>query len=1078
MTPLPQDQYADVKKLPEMPSFRKGNYKIHWLAVAVLMFPLLSSLGAVLCGVPLQWNTFLVGVLMTVFNGMIGVTVGYHRLFSHRAFKASEPLQWLCAFAGAGAFEGSAKWWCRNHRIHHRYVDTDKDPYNAKRGFCFSHMGWMIMQQEYSLLGKVDVSDFRHHRVIQAQHKHYLKLAMLSGVILPTLICGFGWGDWLGGYFYAGLFKVAFVHHCTFFINSLAHTSLFGAVQQYSDRHTSHDSMVCALLTFGEGYHNYHHEFADDYRNGIRWYHYDPTKWFIRACSVLGFAWDLVRTPNDVIEMNMKRLQRKLAEERIREIESAALKPNPQPTWTWDDVQTEVNKGRKLVVIHDDVYDLDRGVPTGSGYTHGSKNMKWYECHPGGQRILDTFIGKDATAAFTGDVYEHHAAAESYLPHLRVKQEARSFASFAREEHTLVVRATNHELFLVEPLFLEDETNFGDEKSKKKLRGYSYRGGSCSALFPFGYPSCFFSFFFAFLLYFVLLLCFICASILFQFRAAQHFYFFFWLLLLFVFFFSVLHEALASLPLADGLTHAHTTAIKNGEQLARRNYRYRREHHIEAVYTRPLKQSKDSGRCLVEMDFICCQTSPRTTPKHIQKKSGKNLHSSYIFLKLFSFFLFLSPLVVVCAACGVETTLRCLCYSCPTATIRLMDENYYWLLSHFRCGILSSSSISLENNNNNNNNNNNKEKSKHFIIGALLRWNSAGKRYYTTRNLLGFLLYLCVRPVRISVTCHTSASTPRCLSRKTVARGCSPATTYRKNEIEQTLPQDIEELHAAAVEHGEETYIDPNTGLTVFTRIAHLKKKKCCGNYCRHCPYNHCNVANRSRCNGAEEASKNTQKPEPEKPSTPAAGDTPKPAHSAVYTKGGDKGTSSLFTGERRPKTDAVFEALGATDELSSHVGLVRSFIKSDEKQTEKFQRLLGFLEGIQQELLNIGTVIATPAAGKDAESSQLIKLIETYKFPEKTAEMEKYIDEMDSQLKPLRVFILPGGGTMASAQLHVCRTACRRAERRMIEVRELYGEQYTDHLRQATVFVNRLSDFFFIAGRFVAEEDIVRQYD
>lgn len=409
-----------IGKPLEMPSFRKGNYKINFVAVAVLLLPLLGTLGAIIAGVPLKWNTFLVGLFFVMFNGMVGVTVGYHRLFSHRSYTAAEPLQWLCAFAGAGAFEGSAKWWGRNHRIHHRYVDTDQDPYNAKRGFWFSHMGWMIMKQEYGLLGKVDVSDFKYNRVIQFQHKHFFKMAMLSGIVLPTLICGLGWGDWVGGYCYAALCKTMLVHHGTFFINSVAHTSLFGAVQNYSDRHSSYDSIVCALFTFGEGYHNFHHEFAQDYRNGYRWYHWDPTKWFIRICSFLGLAWDLVRTPNDVIELNKRKLQQKQSAERIEKILAAATHPNPQPTWTWDDVQSLVEKGRKLIVIKGDVIDLNRTIPTGAGYTHGSQNVMWYKNHPGGQRILEAYIGKDATEAFTGDVYAHSLAAENYIPHLRV----------------------------------------------------------------------------------------------------------------------------------------------------------------------------------------------------------------------------------------------------------------------------------------------------------------------------------------------------------------------------------------------------------------------------------------------------------------------------------------------------------------------------------------------------------------------------------------------------------------------------------------------------------------------------------
>ncbi|KAL7701448.1 fatty-acid desaturase [Lotmaria passim] len=423
MTAIVKKDKENVEEQPRrQPSFHEGNYEINYIAVAVLTVPLLGVLTGICMGVPLQWKTFLVGVFFYLFNGCLGVTVGYHRLFSHRAYTASTGFQWLCAFAGAGSFEGSAKWWGRNHRIHHRYVDTEKDPYNALRGFMFSHMGWMIMKQDYSLLGKVDVSDFKYNHVIQFQHKHFFKMAMVSGVILPTVICGLGWNDWLGGYFYASLAKIVFVHHCTFFINSLAHTNFFGAVQNYSDRHSSHDSFVCALFTFGEGYHNFHHEFAQDYRNGIKWYHYDPTKWVIRAVSFFGIAKNLVRTPNEVIDGNFNKMLLKKAKKTMEQAQQRLDQLDIPVTaeWTWEKVQDEVAKGRKLMVINNDVIDVMRSLPTGSGYTHSSKDIVWYSNHPGGQRILDMFVGKDATSAFTGGVYGHSCGAEAYLQHLRV----------------------------------------------------------------------------------------------------------------------------------------------------------------------------------------------------------------------------------------------------------------------------------------------------------------------------------------------------------------------------------------------------------------------------------------------------------------------------------------------------------------------------------------------------------------------------------------------------------------------------------------------------------------------------------
>ena len=423
MTAIVKKDKENVEEQPRrQPSFHEGNYEINYIAVAVLTVPLLGVLTGICMGVPLHWKTFLVGVFFYLFKGCLCVTVGYHRLFSHRAYTASTVFQWLCAFAGAVSFECSAKWWGRNHRIHHRYVDTEKDPYNALRGFMFSHMGWMIMKQDYSLLGKVDVSDFKYNHVIQFQHKHFFKMAMVSGVILPTVICGLGWNDWLGGYFYASLAKIVFVHHCTFFIHSLAHTNFFGAVQNYSDRHSSHDSFVCALFTFGEGYHNFHHEFAQDYRNGIKWYHYDPTKWVIRAVSFFGIAKNLVRTPNEVIDGNFNKMLLKKAKKTMEQAQQRLDQLDIPVTaeWTWEKVQDEVAKGRKLMVINNDVIDVMRSLPTGSGYTHSSKDIVWYSNHPGGQRILDMFVGKDATSAFTGGVYGHSCGAEAYLQHLRV----------------------------------------------------------------------------------------------------------------------------------------------------------------------------------------------------------------------------------------------------------------------------------------------------------------------------------------------------------------------------------------------------------------------------------------------------------------------------------------------------------------------------------------------------------------------------------------------------------------------------------------------------------------------------------
>ena len=114
--------------------------------------------------------------------------------------------------AGAGAVEGSIKWWSRGHRAHHRYTDTDLDPYNAHQGFWFSHVGWMLLKPRRKP-GVADISDLSKNEVVRWQHRWYLTLLLIFGFGVPTAIPGLLWGDWKGGYFFAGAARLVFVHH-------------------------------------------------------------------------------------------------------------------------------------------------------------------------------------------------------------------------------------------------------------------------------------------------------------------------------------------------------------------------------------------------------------------------------------------------------------------------------------------------------------------------------------------------------------------------------------------------------------------------------------------------------------------------------------------------------------------------------------------------------------------------------------------------------------------------------------------------------------------------------------------------
>jgi len=230
----------------------------------------------------------------------ISVTAGYHRLWSHRAYEAHWLVRLFFAIGGTYAVQNTILHWSSDHRIHHMHVDNnEKDPYSAKRGFWYSHMGWMI--REYNLNPNKNFEnckDLKKDPIVMFQHKHYLPLVLGINFGLPILL-GLWHGDLIGMMLLAGVARLAISHHLTFFINSLAH--VWGS-QPYSDKNTSRDNPVIALLTFGEGYHNYHHSFQRDYRNAIRWWQYDPTKWLIRGLHIMGLAKNLYRTPLEYIE--------------------------------------------------------------------------------------------------------------------------------------------------------------------------------------------------------------------------------------------------------------------------------------------------------------------------------------------------------------------------------------------------------------------------------------------------------------------------------------------------------------------------------------------------------------------------------------------------------------------------------------------------------------------------------------------------------------------------------------------------------------------------------------------------------
>lgn len=302
---------------------------------------------------------------------------------------------------------------------------------------------------------------------------------------------------------------------------------------------------------------------------------------------------------------------------------------------------------------------------------------------------------------------------------------------------------------------------------------------------------------------------------------------------------------------------------------------------------------------------------------------------------------------------------------------------------------------------------------------------------------------------------------------------------------------DIEDLHRNAVLNRKMTYIDPETGFTVFTELAHKSRGSCCGNKCRHCPYGWENVRHRdnvqydsdsddgdddmvkdscdSYCSFDEEDKK--EECSIQRKSIESVADEKCEKLNVPYTRKGDKGSAQLFTGERRDKSDPIFEALGAVDELCSFVGVVHAEMAQKALASNNEDNTIDYGPHFEEQLLDImsrlfdlGSCIATPKKNnKVTAKSRLVS------FDAKHVEdLEHWIDEYTQQLPVLRNFILPTGGR-ASAHLHVARTVCRRAER---QTAAIMTKSYSECVYEPTTseialkYLNRLSDYLFTAAR------------
>lgn len=237
--------------------------------------------------------------LFFFFATGLSITAGYHRLFAHATYKAHNLVRFLLLFFGAATYEESALKWASQHRQHHQFTDTELDPHNSTRGFWYCHIGWILFYKHSVNLD--NVKDLLQSKLVMNQHKYYDLWALTGGILLPMAL-----GTWagypLGTFLIVVCLRMFLVMNAAFLINSYAHG--IGS-RDYDKAASARDHWLGAVMTNGEGYHSFHHRFPNDYRNGIRWYHWDPTKWLIYLLSRAGLAWDLKRTPVSLIQSSL-----------------------------------------------------------------------------------------------------------------------------------------------------------------------------------------------------------------------------------------------------------------------------------------------------------------------------------------------------------------------------------------------------------------------------------------------------------------------------------------------------------------------------------------------------------------------------------------------------------------------------------------------------------------------------------------------------------------------------------------------------------------------------------------------------
>jgi stearoyl-CoA desaturase (delta-9 desaturase) len=286
---------------PHFEAPERASLGVQAATLGTVVLPFLGLVAAVvlLWGWGFRWLDLGLLLGMYVLTGL-GITVGFHRLFTHRAFQTNAVVKFVLAALGSMAVQAPLLHWVAQHRRHHQHSDTPDDPHSPHhqgsgllgrlRGFWHAHVGWAFDPNAAGL--DRYVKDLRQSAALRVASALF-PLWVALGLLIPAALGGLLTLSWRGallGLLWGGLARIFLVHHVTWCINSVCH--LWGS-RPFQVRDQSRNNFVLGVLALGEGWHNNHHAFPTSARHGLRWWQVDASYWFIRALALVGLAWDV-----------------------------------------------------------------------------------------------------------------------------------------------------------------------------------------------------------------------------------------------------------------------------------------------------------------------------------------------------------------------------------------------------------------------------------------------------------------------------------------------------------------------------------------------------------------------------------------------------------------------------------------------------------------------------------------------------------------------------------------------------------------------------------------------------------------